>query len=252
MNLRKQGRYSKRWLRLNGSIIDLTQKIAFASDLEQCCELVAQYTRLNGGELLTVKFCDWTGQEPTVRPYSRYPDGVRAIGRQLQEFGGCAISQESKARLTAFSYSSIERSKYNTLLHRRFFQEVDKLGYRDIAIFPVVVGRGMAIANVGIKVPFDERTRSMASGIASHVSAAIAAKFPEVGRLFDGKVLTDIETRILGAFAKGETEEVIGKSMNLGSFTISAVWQSAASKLGAHNRYDAIKRAITIGELDGH
>lgn len=242
--------YVEQRARLNASVFDLVQAIGKSSSIEEACDLIAECFATYGATLLAVKIGDWADKQPVIRPYSNYPDSIKAVSENLKLFGGCPMTRECRLRLAPFSYRSIDRQKYSSLLERRFLQETDKLGYRDIAIYPVIAGQGMIITTFGLDQVFDEKLRAYSSGIMQHVAAALLANFPQVAKLFDGKVLSGLETRILTAHCSGMTNREICDRYDISELTLPLIWRSVEAKLEARNPYEAIHRAIVMGELD--
>ena len=236
--------------KLNSTVFELVQRIGRASTVENACEIIADFHAAHDATLITVKFSDWQNERPAIRAYANYPDSIDSVMAQMRQFGGCPMTKESRIRLAPFSYSTIDRRKYATLLDRRFFQETDKLGYRDIAILPVIAGRGIVIATIGLDRVFDEKMKAQTNWITQHVAAAFLANFPQIAKLFDGKLLSELESSILTAFCLGKSAEAICNQHNVSQQVIPLIWESVKKKLEASNRYQAVHRAIAMGELD--
>lgn len=242
--------YIERRARFNASIFELVREIGEMPSLEEACKRVANFFEAYDATLLVVKVSDWSGLQPAIRPYSNIPDSIKAVSQQLKHFEGCPMTKECRSRLAPFSYQSIDRRKYTSLLDRRFFQETDKLGYRDIAIMPVIAGQGIVICTFGIDRIFDEKLRVYSSGVMQHITAAFLANFPQVAKLFDGKLLSPLEASVLSAFCRGRSVEEVCEELDINATTVPVIWRSAEKKLEAKSRYETIHRAITMGELN--
>ena len=249
MQVPSKASFEKR-TQLNARVYGLVQQIRQASKVETACEVIADYIAAHNATLLTVKFSDWTNEQPSIRAYANYPNSIDAIMEQLIQFGGCPMTKESRERLLSFSYRSIDRRKYASLLERRFFQETDKLGYCDIAILPVIAGRGIVIATVGLDQVFDEKMQAQTNGITHHVAAALLSNFPQIAQLFDGSLLSELEVSILTAYCQGSPTDEICDAHNISPHALRLIWKSAEEKLEARNPHQAIYRAIEMGELD--
>ena len=242
-------KYLKRRAEFNASMFGLVQKIGSASSIEEACTIIADFIAPYRATLLTIKFSDWSNERSTIRPYANYPNSIDAVTDQMDRFGGSPITKESRKRMSPFSYLSVDRNEYSSLLERRFFQEVDKLGFRDIAVLPVIYGRGMVIAVVGLNRVFDEKMQANTSGLIQHVAAAFLANFPQISKLFEGKLLSELETSVLTALCLGTPLDVVCKDHNMGPHALPMIWKAVEVKLEAKNTYQAVYRAIEMGEL---
>ena len=242
--------YVEQRAKVSAAIYDLVQEIGETPTLEDACEAIARFVESQDATLLTVKISDWTGTRPSIRPYADYDGSINAVSEQLKSFGGCPMTREARIRLAPFSYRSIDREKYSTLLERRFLQETDKLGYRDIAILPVVAGKGIIIATIGLDREFDEKLHLYSAGFMHHISATLLANFPQISRPFEEGLLSGLESSVLKASCEGLTTAEVCKRYDITEHALSLVWKSIETKLEANNRYEAVRRAIAMGELE--
>ena len=243
-------KYVEQRAKLNAELVDVVHSVGDSSTLEEAFGFIAEFVKTQSGTLLAVKISDWSESQEPIRPHSNFPEALKAVIRQLKHQGGCPMTKESRERLAPFSYQSVDRQKYATLLDRRFFQETDRLGFKDIAIIPVMAGRGILIATVGLNQIYDRKLRSYSSAVMPHFTAAILANFPQVAKLFEGKLLSELETSVLTAHCKGLSSQEVGELVGISVQSLPLVWKSAEKKLEASNRYQAVYRAIAIGELD--
>lgn len=231
-------------------LLGLLQEIANCESIESACIKFDEFMRSFGGQLLSVKFYDSKNESPEIRPFSAYPDAVRKFRNQFTQVGGCPLNREAVKRLRPFSYTTIDRSYYNSLQERRLFRELDKIGHETIAIVPIVCGRGVAVITVGLhNQPFEGPLRMSVSDSVAHVVAAVMARFPEVSTLFDKKVLSSQEREILALACGGMSFETIGAKLRLSSRAVNSFVDSASRKLGAANIPETIYRAISLGEI---
>ena len=168
----------------------------------------------------------------------------------MKPAGGCPFAKEAVQRLRPFASSCINRSNYTNLNDKIFFREIDKLDHNDIALLPVVIGRGIAIATVGLnKNDFEGKTRQSICDSIPHVMAAFISRFPEIGTLFERKLLSDLEKTTLVAFTQSGTEKEVSEALGLSEHTISRILDIARNKLCAKNRIDLGVKAMIRGEL---
>ena len=172
------------------------------------------------------------------------------LREELAKSGGCIFQQEATARLRPFLLSQVSRYKYQSMAERRFFVELDKLAYTDILSIPVVFGRGMALSIIGLNEELSNRARHSIVDAIGHFAAALLLRFPEVGRLFEERRLSEFEAEVLRLKSEGCSEETIRFQTGLGGAAIQVLLESAKNKLGAKNHYELVRLATLLGELD--
>ena len=232
------------------AIWDALDAVGKADTLDAACCSIAELVEKLGSKLLLVKFADLAGKHETVRPWSAFSENIKTLGKPLQEAGGCAFHRESLARMRPFLLSAVEQENYESLLERRFFSELGKLGYRDIFAIPVVMGRGMALTLIGLDQDLNTRGRQSTADMVGHVVAAMLVRFPQVGRLFEERRLTSMEADVLRLKSNGYGDDKILLRTGLSGLTQVHLLESARQKLGAANNFELVRIATLLGEID--
>lgn len=234
------------------NLLALISEIAGAKSLEVASSNFDEYLNSLGAQLLAVKFCDSANNGEVYRPYFGYPEGVANVSAQLIKNGGCPFSKEASRRLDAFDSCTIDRSLYDTLLDRRFFQEIDKLEHKHIAVVPVIMGRAIALFNIGLGVkPFKGHMRGVITESTAHTVPAFIDRFPEIKTIFEQKHLSELEREVLTLFCDDLQLTEIVQNVGLSEFTIRHIVQNASEKLQVNNTKQLIYRAIALGEIPG-
>jgi DNA-binding CsgD family transcriptional regulator len=236
---------------IRSAVWDAIGAISTADEPGKACSSIAGFASLQDGELLSIKIVERGAEHNSVRPWSNYSDGIRALSNDFQEIGGCFFHREAMSRLRPFLLSEIPRQQYESLLERRLLSEIDKLSFKDIFAIPVVLGRGVAQVLIGQKTVMDAEHRRAVSDMMGHMIAALLVRFPELGRAFDQKRLSGIEAHVLGMISQGCTAAEVSASTGLSEITQNHLLERARAKLGARNRYELVRLATLLGEFDG-
>ncbi|MEP1206042.1 MAG: hypothetical protein ABJM29_05330 [Rhizobiaceae bacterium] len=224
--------------------------IGFAADLGQACREFARFLTRIDVQLLSVKFCDTGDRSKILRPYSAYHEAMQQFRTGPEYPEGCPFSREAMKRLRPFSLDSIDRSLYPALSDRRFFKELEKTGHNNIAIVPIMIGRGLSLITIGLGgSAFTGAVRSLVSDGCSHFVAAFVARFPDVSKLFEKKVLTQSQRDSVLLACEGLGDEEIGKRLGLSPMAVRLLFESAAKRLGTSNRAATVYRAVILGEI---
>ena len=224
--------------------------VGFAADLGGACEELAQFLNRLDVQLLSVKLCDVDDSAKILRPYSAYHSAMNQFRTGPAYPEGCPFSREAVKRLRPFSLQSIDRSKYQALHDRRFFKELEKTGHNNIAIVPIMIGRGLSLITIGLgRYSFDGAMRLLVSDACSHFVAAFVARFPDVSKLFEKKVLTQSQRDTILLACEGLSDEEIGERMGLSPTAIRLVFESAAKRLKTPNRAATVYRSVVLGEI---
>lgn len=240
----------KEQYRAGRDLLDALQGILESHDVFAATEIVRHLVAKFGGQLLSLKFSDISGERPIVRPYSAYPEIVRQISIAMQPTGGCPFSKESKKRLKPFSLSSIDRKLYGELNDRIFFREVDRLDFGEILVLPVVIGKGIAITTIGLPIAaIHSHSDHVIKGAFPHIVAAFVSKFPLVTRLFEERRLSGTERKVVKALSTGKTISGVCEELRLSSIAVKAILASASKKLDASNLIELGVKAENGGEL---
>ena len=231
-------------------LLALLSKIASAKDIPAASLSFDEHLENYGAQLLSVKFCDSAEGGNIIRPFFGYPDGVAKVSGQLIENGGCPFTKESMRRMEAFDSCTIDRTVYDTLLDRRFFQEIDKLEHRHIAIVPIMIGRAIALFTIGLGVEaFKGRIREIITETIGQIAPAFIDRFPEIKTIFEQKHLSDLERKVLVLYCEGCELADIETEIGLSELTIRHLIQNASRKLEAKNPKQLIYIAIALGEI---
>ena len=231
-------------------LLALISKIESAQNINIASLELEKHFKSFDAHLLSIKFCDSAKGGDTIRPFHAYSDSIAKVSGQLQEQGGCAFIKEAKRRLGAFDSFAIDRSVYNTFLDRRFFQEIDKLEHRHIAIVPILIGIAIALFTIGLGVePFKGRMREIITETICQIVPAFIVRFPEIKTIFEQKYLSDLERRILVQFCEGSEMGDIVREIGLSELTIMQLIQNASRKLKTKNSKRLIYVALALGEI---
>ena len=240
----------KEQYRAERDLLDALQGILESPDVFAATEIVRDLVASFGGELLSLKFSDISGERPLVRPYSAYPDIVRQISIAMQPTGGCPFCKESKKRLKPFGPSSVDRKLYGELNDRIFFRELDRLGFGEILVLPVVIGKGIAITTIGLPMAtMDSPSDQVIKGAFPHIVAAFVSKFPTVTTLFEERRLSDTERKVVKALSTGKDMHCVCRELQLSAFTVNTLLASSLKKLDANNLVELGVKAENSGEL---
>ncbi|MEP2556877.1 MAG: hypothetical protein ABJH63_05400 [Rhizobiaceae bacterium] len=240
-----------------GNIVEFNQglqrsldEISKTSDLSEACAAFAEFLRGLDAQLLSVKFCDVNDSATNLRPYSVYHEAMQQFRTGPGYPDGCPFSRESVKRLRPFSLKSIDRKDYGSLTDRRFFKELENTGHQDIAVLPVMVGSGLALMTVGLGAEsFNGARRLLISDAAIHFVAAFVARFPDVARLFETKVLSPMQRQAVLLACEGLTDDEIGRKMGLSAVAVGFMFDAAAKRLHTTTRSATIYRAVVLGEV---
>ena len=231
-------------------LLALLSNIASAKDITAASLNLSEYLRGLGTELLSVQFCDSAEGGNIIRPFFGYPDGVAKVSGQLIENGGCPFTNEAMRRMEALDSCMIDRTAYDTLLDRRFFQEMDKLEHRHIAIVPILLGRSIAMFTIGLGVePFKGRLREVITETIGQIVPAFIDRFPEIKTIFEQRHLSDLERRLLTLLCQDLELVEIEQKIGLSEITIKLLIKNASRKLQAKNSNRLIYKAIALGEI---
>ena len=232
------------------SLNDKLVEIQKSDSISQACLVLRDYFALLGGELLSIKFCDTMNEADTIRPYTNYPPAVMKIGTVLGMTGGCPFAKESLRLMRPISIREIDRARYNTEMETRFLDEVEELGHTDLAVLPVLIGRGMAMATVGLfDRNFEGQLRAEISDAVPRLLAAFTSRFPEVAILFNRKMLGNREREIIQMLCEGHSEMEISAALQLSTHTLRLLVKNASKKLKASNTPQLVYRCLVLGEI---
>ena len=231
-------------------LLKLLEDVSKSSSIEEACLLFDSFLSRLNCRLLSVKFHDSQNKLPPLRPFSAYPAEMRRFRGSADYLEGCPFNREARIRLRPFSLASINRSKYPSLMDRQFFHELDSLGHNNIAVLPVMVGRGVSLMTVGLfDQPFEGRLRVSMSDAATQIVAAVVARFPQVSKIFEKKVLSALERQVLTLACAGKSHNEIETEVGLSPATIDKIKQNIALKLSARNEAETVFRAMSTGEI---
>ncbi|MCJ8309207.1 MAG: hypothetical protein HRU27_11695 [Rhizobiaceae bacterium] len=238
----------------SGGFIEGLQKalaeISTSTDLSAACGVFAEFLESLEAQLLSVKFCDINDRSSNLRPYSTYHKAMHRFRAGPGYPDGCPFSREAMKRLRPFSLQSIDRRAYGNLEDRRFFKELESTGHMDIAVLPVMIGRGLALMTVGLgKNSFSGPKRTLISDTATHFVAAIVARFPDVSRLFERKVLSEAQRQVVLLACEGHSDDEIARQLNLSTVAIGLIFNAAAERLRTKTRSATVYHAVVLGEV---
>lgn len=232
------------------ALIDVTKQIAAARTVEEACNSLVPFFDALGGELLSVKFYDREDSASSIRPFIAYSEAFLNIAAELMTTGGCPFSKEAKKFMCSFDSDSIDQSQYSSFTERRFFKELSRTGHKHIAVLPVMMGRGIALATVGLyKQPFYGALREKICNSIPAIIAAFLSRFPEINTFFEKKALSVKERRLLQMMFEGCSKTDIAKKMELSEHTILLLIKNAMRKLNAKSEAQFIYRAMVLGEI---
>jgi hypothetical protein len=224
--------------------------IGKTSDLSEACTAFADFLQGLGAQLLSVKFCDVNDRATNLRPYSAYHEAMQQFRAGPGYPDGCPFSREAMKRLRPFSLESIDRSQYGSLADRRFFKELENTGHQNIAVLPVMIGSGLALFNVGLgDATFSVAKRLLISDAAMHFVAAFVARFPDVSRLFEKKILSSTQRQAVLLACEGWSDDEIADKIGLSAVAVRLVFDVAAKRLRTTTRSATIYRAVVLGEV---
>lgn len=221
-----------------------------ADSLSQACQQIAEYWHSLDVELLSVKFCDVNDRTNILRPFSAYHEGMQVFRTGPGYPDGCPFSREAMKRLRPFSLNCIDRAYYPELVDRRFFRELEKTGHQNIAVVPIMIGSGMCLKTLGLSDNgFSGQMRHLIGDASAHFVAAIVARFPEVGRLFEKKVLSQVQQQVVQLACEGFDDEQIAPQIGVSAVTVRLMFDAAAKRLGTTSRAATAYRAVCLGEI---
>ncbi len=224
--------------------------IGSTTDLGDACKVFARFMDGIEVQLLSIKFCDVGDAANILRPYTAYHEAMQQFRTGPGYPEGCPFSREATKRLRPFSLESIDRSQYKDLSDRRFFKELEKTGHENIAIVPIMIGRGLSLITIGLGgSSFRGTVRSLVCDACSHFVAAFVARFPDVSKLFEKKVLNRSQRETLLLACEGLCDEEIGQRLELSPMAVRLIFESAANRLGTSNRAATVYRSVILGEI---
>ena len=227
----------------------LTQ-VGGATDLKEACFVFAEFLETLDAQLLSVKFCDINDRSSNLRPYSSYHKAMHKFRAGPGYPDGCPFSREAMKRLRPFSLQAIDRREYGNLEDRRFFKELENMGHQDIAVLPTMIGSGLALMTVGLgEASFIGPKRALISDAATHFVAAFVARFPDVSRLFETKVLSDVQRQVLLLACEGLDDDEIAQQLGLSTVAVGLIFNAAAKRLHTKTRSSTVYRAVVLGEV---
>ena len=195
-------------------------------------------------------FADMKDEQPAIRPFTNVSEALRYASVRLREFGGCPIMREAKTRKHPFRYGSIDKSNYPGFLERRFFQEFEKLQYADVAVVPIVIGRGLTTFTIGLKdKQFAGELRNDLISLVCVYSTCLISRYPELIGRFKSTTLNNTEAKILLFCSNGNSLDEIGELLGLSELSIRMILDNAVKKLGTTSRAQAIAKSMAMGEL---
>ena len=231
-------------------VIDLIKEITAAETIEAGCASLASFYGSLECELLSVKFYDCKDDTQYIRPYFIYPDGLLQVSSELMAMGGCPFSKEAKRIMQPFDSYSIDQSRYASFTERRFFREISKTGHKRIAVLPIMIGRGIALITVGLFTqPFSGPLRDTICNSIAHIVAAFISRFPEISTLFEEKVLTGTERKLLRKMCDGQPRDEIAYELGISELTVDIFLTAAKQKMGADNVPQLIYKSMVAGEI---
>lgn len=230
--------------------VHLVNELSSAKNVNLACVILEKQLRLQGFDLLSVKFCDLQDKNPAIRPFGAYPSNISSIATELRSSGGCPISKEAQKRLAPFDAMTIERSTHSDFLSSRFLQELKKMKHSHIAVIPVVFGRGLAVYTIGLNdIRFEGFVREGLINFICNATASLIGQFPVVSKLFEAKLLSSTEARAVLLCSNGQSDDEIGRILNFGAHTVNMLLNKAMQKLEARNRAHLISKALALGEV---
>ena len=231
-------------------LMKLNECLLDSNTLEVACEHLGAYLRELKCELLSVKFQDSAPNGTHFRPYANLPAEVAKIGVKFPHTSGCPLLREAKRRLQAFDWYTVDVSRYNDFLDRRFLSELQKTGHKHIAVVPVLVGRAIAQINIGLhEQPFEGQTKEAILEAVGQTIPTLIKQFPEIGTIFEKKHLSEFERKIVSKMCMGASDSEIVEELGVSVHTINKVVSNATSKLEASNRFQMIFKASRLGEI---
>jgi DNA-binding CsgD family transcriptional regulator len=152
--------------------------------------------------------------------------------------------------MQAFDSCTIDRKSYGSFLDRRFFQEIDKLEHKHIAIVPILIGSSVALFTVGLgSTPFKGELRQRITETIGHTVPAFINRFPEIKAIAEKTYLTDLERKVLTLLCKEFDITDLVHEIGLSEFTIRLLIQNASHKMQTKNSQQLIYKAIALGEI---
>lgn len=235
---------------VESSVRELLNEINKSDTVQEACVLLEKYLLGLGHRLLSVKFCDTKDEQPPIRPFVRYPSALSELSENLSETGGCPISREALHRLTPFDALDIDSSRYADFMSKRFLEELAKLDYLQVAVIPVLIGRGFFVCNIGVNDgSFVGEAREELVSTICIVFVNILRKFEILTVAFRPKRLSLVEAEIILLLCNGNTLSEVAASVGFSEFAVIAFLEQAKVNMKAKTVYHLIAKAVAQGEV---
>lgn len=225
-------------------------KLSEQCDLHEACVLIATGLDRMGLRVCAITFVDDQGENPSVRPYRNQPEPLVQISLELQKSGTCPIIRHARTFGEVFDAKVLSLSDQTDFLAKRYLDELRKLACKQILVFPVRFGRGIAVFSIGT----GNRTHDTASMEALHLELTLAvvallSRFPDLARLFAPKTLSLMETQALFLLSSGATNSELSRVFDLSEIAVQQILRSACRKLNANSVVHAVSKAQRLGEI---
>ena len=220
------------------------------SSLHDACVVLAEVINRLGLKVHAITFVDTDNEFPSIRPYRDQPDVLVQISKELQKSGGCPIIQRAKTFGEVFDAKALPLAEQKEFLAKRYLGELRKLPSKQVLVFPVSFGRGLAVFSIGT----GERHYETAHAGQLHLEislcvVALLSRFPDLSRLFAPKTLSLIQSQFLFLLSTGANHEELSETFGLSELTVHLVLNSAIKKLNANSLAHAVAQAQRIGEI---
>ncbi|MEP1206489.1 MAG: hypothetical protein ABJM29_02775 [Rhizobiaceae bacterium] len=219
-------------------------------ELKQACSIARQFFEEAGHQLLSVIFCDCDDSRPAIRAFRNLPPALDTLSQKMKSAGGCPPQKEAQRLLQPFDWFKFNPSRYSDLQSMKFLLEVSKLPYGCVLGVPVRLGNGLVIFSVGIdKSRCDASTKRAIILDVLQLATAMIGGLKEVEHLFQTQKLSILEAKALMFAMQGFSNQQIAGFLKLGEVTVDMLFKSAADRIGAHNHFQLLSKAIADGEI---
>ena len=224
--------------------------ISKADDVHSACLYLKSLLADNKTSLFGVTFCDLQSGSSSIRAFCGYPEALQKMSSKLKVRGTCPIVNESIRLGRTFDLLQVDRDQYSDFLGKRYFEELEKLGHRHVAVVPLMLGRGLAIFTIGTNDRhLDGDLKSLLINSICQTTFAIIDRFPNVTKLFEARNISTVEAEALLLCSNGYSNSEISEFFGLSETTVTLMFDNASRKLGTRNQAHAVAKAVAIGEI---
>ena len=241
---------------------DISNIVIYSQNFHHATELLASYLAEMSLHMLYVGGYDPDGNSPGSVVYSDFPDNLTKMCACFDNRHGCPLVQLALKGGKSFEALNLYLSGFEDFFSMRYLKELQRLGYDQIGVIPVLVEKQVFVFFVGLdNFPFrDEIQDRLDTAIAQFIAAA-SVKYPignlpirfeaESGTTTCGSIkITRLEMDCLAGITNGKTNREISEKSGLSEHTVGICIKNTCKQLNATDRAHAIAKAIQLGIID--